>query len=161
MVRLNRNISDSVRGFFNPVFLRSKVVHGFNRGGKELGIPTANYPEDVVDNLPQSFDTGIYYGWACVDKGDVHKMVLSVGWNPFYKNKKKSMETHIMHDFEEDFYGSELTVIVLGYIRPEASFPSLESLVNAIHADIAAADKALELPENKLFQSHKFFSQAD
>ena len=51
----------------------------------------ANYPEDVVEHLPQSFDTGIYYGWACVDRGDVHKMVLSVGWNPFYNNKKKSM----------------------------------------------------------------------
>lgn len=33
--------------------------------------------------------------------------------------------------------------------------------MNAIHADIAAADKALELPENKLFESHKFFSQND
>lgn len=40
MVRMNRNISDSVRSIFKPVFLRANVVHGFQRGGKELGIPT-------------------------------------------------------------------------------------------------------------------------
>ena len=34
-------------------------------------------------------------------------------------------ETHIMHKFKEDFYGSELSVVVLGYIRPEKSFSSL------------------------------------
>ena len=33
--------------------------------------------------------------------------------------------------------------------------------MEAIHADIAEADKMLELPENKLFQCHKFFSQTD
>ena len=35
--------------------------------------------------------TGVYYGWASVDGGDIHKMVMSIGWNPYYKNKTKSM----------------------------------------------------------------------
>ena len=55
---------------------------------------TANYPEDVVENLPDNFETGIYYGWASVNRGPVYKMVMSVGWNPFYKNQKKSMVSH-------------------------------------------------------------------
>ncbi|KAL0186542.1 hypothetical protein M9458_018212, partial [Cirrhinus mrigala] len=50
-----------------------------------------NFPESVVDNLPADISTGIYYGWACVDNGDIHKMVMSIGWNPYYKNTKKSM----------------------------------------------------------------------
>ena len=51
----------------------------------------ANFPEQVVDNLPADVSTGIYYGWASVGSGDVHKMVVSIGWNPYYKNVKKSM----------------------------------------------------------------------
>lgn len=53
----------------------------------------ANYGIDVVNNLPKNFETGIYYGWASVenDSDRVHKMVMSVGWNPYYKNEHKSM----------------------------------------------------------------------
>lgn len=34
-------------------------------------------------------------------------------------------ETHIIHTFESDFYGSELSVVILGFIRPERNYPSL------------------------------------
>ena len=34
-------------------------------------------------------------------------------------------ETHIMHKFEEDFYGSWLRVVICGYIRPEQNYKSL------------------------------------
>lgn len=37
-------------------------------------------------------------------------------------------ETHIMHVFDEDFYGSELKVAMLGYIRGEKNFKSLGEL---------------------------------
>lgn len=52
---------------------------------------TANYPLDVVKNLPAEIETGIYFGWASVDGGIVHKMVMSIGWNPYFENKEKSM----------------------------------------------------------------------
>ena len=51
----------------------------------------ANYPEEVVAKYSESLNTGIYCGWAKVDNGEVHKMVMSVGWNPYYNNDKKSM----------------------------------------------------------------------
>ena len=51
----------------------------------------ANFPKQVVDSLPADISTGIYYGWASVGSGAVHKMVVSIGWNPYYKNVKKSM----------------------------------------------------------------------
>ncbi len=51
----------------------------------------ANFPCEVVESLPPDLSTGIYFGWAKVDDGTVHKMVISVGWNPYYKNEKKSM----------------------------------------------------------------------
>ncbi|XP_027881499.1 riboflavin kinase-like [Xiphophorus couchianus] len=131
-----------------PYFCRGEVVQGFGRGSKELGIPTANFPDSVVDNLPADISTGIYYGWACIGNGDVHKMVMSIGWNPYYKNTKKSMETHIIHKFKEDFYGQTLSVVLVSYIRSEKSFPSLEDLIAAINSDIEEAKVQLELPEH-------------
>ncbi|PIK52458.1 putative riboflavin kinase [Apostichopus japonicus] len=140
-----------------PYFTRGQVIKGFGRGSKELGIPTANFPEDVVSKLPAGFSTGVYYGWAKVDDGSVEKMVMSIGWNPYYKNKKKSMETHILHSFKEDFYGSVLSVAILGYIREERGFSSLDELITAIKSDIAEAERQLERPERKIFITDNFF----
>ena len=129
-----------------PFYAQGTVIKGFGRGSKELGIPTgredgqtlgavfsnglpfleiANFAEKVVEGLPPDVATGVYYGWAKVDEGPVFKMVMSIGWNPYYKNEKKSMETHILHQFDSDFYGSWLRVIVCGYRRPEKNYKSL------------------------------------
>uniref|UniRef100_A0A671MWG9 riboflavin kinase n=1 Tax=Sinocyclocheilus anshuiensis TaxID=1608454 RepID=A0A671MWG9_9TELE len=114
-----------------------------------------NFPESVVDNLPADISTGIYYGWARVDNGDIHKMVMSIGWNPYYKNTKKSMETHVIHTFKEDFYGRILSVAMVGYIRPERGFKSLDELIAAIHSDIEEVKIKLDLPEHlKLKEQH-------
>ncbi len=51
----------------------------------------ANFPSEVVESLPADFGSGIYYGWATVDDGPIHKMVMSVGWNPHFKNTRRSM----------------------------------------------------------------------
>ncbi|XP_056319133.1 riboflavin kinase [Danio aesculapii] len=140
-----------------PYFFRGPVVRGFGRGSKDLGIPTANFPESVVDSLPTDISTGIYYGWARLDNGDIHKMVMSIGWNPYYKNKKKSMEAHVIHTFKEDFYGHILSVAMAGYIRPERGFTSLDELITAIHNDIEEAKKKLDLPEHLKLKEDNFF----
>ncbi|KAF8672704.1 hypothetical protein HU200_049400 [Digitaria exilis] len=57
-----------------------------------------------------------------------------------------SGEPWLLHDFDEDFYGEELRLAIVGYIRPEANFPSLESLIERIHEDGRIAEKALDLP---------------
>jgi riboflavin kinase len=44
-----------------------------------------------VNDLPEEINTGVYYGWAKVNNGPVYKMVMSIGWNPYFKNSKKSM----------------------------------------------------------------------
>eukprot|EP00730_Choanoeca_flexa_P020195 TRINITY_DN9876_c0_g1_i5.p1 TRINITY_DN9876_c0_g1~~TRINITY_DN9876_c0_g1_i5.p1 ORF type:complete len:149 (+),score=18.61 TRINITY_DN9876_c0_g1_i5:177-623(+) len=139
-----------------PMELEGEVVKGFGRGSKELGIPTANFPEDVVDNLPESVSQGIYYGWAQVNKGPVYMAVMSVGWNPYYKNTKKSAEVHILHQFEDDFYGETMRMLVLGHIRPERNFDSLEALIAAINEDIRMTKEALANSEDN---KSNFFQQ--
>ncbi|XP_070794744.1 riboflavin kinase [Pituophis catenifer annectens] len=144
-----------------PYFCRGEVVRGFGRGSKELGIRTANFSEEVVDSFPSDISTGIYYGWGCVGTGDVHKVVLSIGWNPYYKNVKKSVETHVIHTFKEDFYGEVLSIIIVGYIRPEQNFDSLDALITAIQHDIDEAKNLLDLPEHQKFKDDNFFHRAN
>ncbi|KAG7476273.1 hypothetical protein MATL_G00081170 [Megalops atlanticus] len=141
-----------------PFFCRGKVIRGFGRGSKQLGIPTANFPDSVVEHLPADISTGIYFGWASVGGSDVHKMVMSIGWNPYYKNTKKSMETHIIHTFKEDFYRETLSVAIVGYIRPERGFDSLGSLITAIRTDIEEAKEQLDLPEYSELREDNFFT---
>jgi len=81
-----------------------------------------------------------------VDQGPVHGMVMSVGFNPFYGNTKKTMETHILHEYPEDLYGRMLSVCIAGYIRPERNFDSLEGLIAAIRDDIRIAQEELAKP---------------
>jgi riboflavin kinase len=73
-----------------------------------LGFPTANFSEEVIAKLPSELVGGIYWGLATVDHGPVYGMVMSIGWNPFYQNEKRAMETHLLHQFQEDLYGKLL-----------------------------------------------------
>ncbi|XP_046752903.1 riboflavin kinase-like isoform X2 [Diprion similis] len=124
-----------------------------------LHITAANYPDEVVQNLPKEIGTGVYCGFASVNKGEVHKMVMSIGWNPFYENNQKTMETHIMHNFQDEFYGAELRVVMLGYLRPEKKFDSVDDLIAEIRADIDAADTLLSESKFAVYRSNSFFTE--
>lgn len=138
-----------------PYFLSGLVVRGFGRGSKALGIPTANLEDKVVDNLPHDLTTGIYYGWATINK-QTYKMVASIGWNPFYKNEKKTVEIHLIHNFENDFYGKQIKAIFTGYIRPEKDFTSEEELIQAIKNDIAVAEEQLQKSDMIAYKNNPF-----
>ncbi|KAJ0568925.1 putative riboflavin kinase [Helianthus annuus] len=49
-------------------------------------------------------------------------MVMSIGWNPYFDNTEKTIEPWLLHKFDEDFYGEELHLVIVGYIRPEVCF---------------------------------------
>merc|ERR1712004_122176 len=111
-----------------PHYAQGPIVKGFGRGSTELGFPTANFADEVIEALPESLIGGIYWGLAQVDDGQVYDM--------------RAMETHIVHKFDEaDLYGRQLKVIILGFIRPEQNSDSLEALIDAIRKDIEEGKK--------------------
>jgi len=148
-----------------PLRMEGKVVVGFGRGSKELGIPTANIPVDTTPWI-DTIKSGVYFGWSSLElPADqqsqqshptapppssanpnirLYPMVMSIGYNPFYKNKVRSAEVHILHDFEKDFYGAYMRLEILGFIRPEYDYVSKESLVEDIKFDVSVAGKSLE-----------------
>lgn len=128
----------------------------------QLGIPTANIPiSGLTVGGHDDLESGIYYGYAGLSSGHkkngdteaaVYEMVMSIGWNPYYKNEVRSVEVHIMHDFEHDFYDSHMNLVILGYIRPEYDYVSKESLIEDIRTDIDVARQSLERPAYKSYR---------
>eukprot|EP00741_Cyanophora_paradoxa_P014727 tig00020816_g14205.t1 len=147
------------RALGEPIKLRGPVVTGFRRGSKMLGIPTANLPYESFKDVIHDQQAGVYFGWASVNGGEVLKTVLSIGWNPYFKNTQKTVEPYIIHKFESDFYGQELKLLICGYLRPEADFPNLESLIAAIHNDIKLGEEHLEEPGYHAFKGDPFFAE--
>ncbi|RLN85666.1 hypothetical protein DYB28_007969 [Aphanomyces astaci] len=136
-----------------PFRLTATVVAGFGRGGKQLGCPTANLSSEELGDLLHDIPTGIYCGWATVDGQGPYKAVASVGWNPFFQNKEKTIEPHLLHEFTSDFYGATLNLVLVGYLRPEENYPSLEALVDAIQADISQSRAWLDEPHAQRFKA--------
>ena len=143
-----------------PIRLSATVVKGYGRGSKVLGIPTANLSmEELKENLDNNRDsnthidtikTGIWYGFACL-QGKIYKTATSIGWNPQFENKEKTVEPHIIYEFPEDFYGERLTILLCGYIRDEMPFESIDSLIVAIKGDIERSKIELEKKENRKY----------
>ncbi|KAL4190650.1 hypothetical protein AMTRI_Chr07g76770 [Amborella trichopoda] len=129
-----------------PWYVGGPVIKGYGRGSKVLGIPTANLSPESFSSILSQVACGVYFGWAGLSTRGIYKMVMSIGWNPYFDNSEKTIEPWLLHDFDGDFYGEELRLVIVGYIRPEANFPSLESLIERIHEDGRIAEKTLDLP---------------
>ncbi|PAV65625.1 hypothetical protein WR25_12317 [Diploscapter pachys] len=138
-----------------PYFFRGKVVSGFGRGGKQLNCPTANLDDATVSALPPQLTTGVFYGLARITNGDSpnyqkpYSMVMSIGWNPQFDGKQKTMEVHILHKFNGDFYGAQIEGLICGFVREMKSFKSLEDLITAIEADKQFTEKEMNSRNDK------------
>jgi len=153
--------------------LTGAVQKGFGRGGKDLGCPTANLPDNSISPLSSIGQTGVYYGYAQVipppehasnfgpDDIKVLPMVMSLGWNPYYKNERLSAEIHILHKFQSDFYSYEMKVLVLGYIRPELDYISREALIEDIEIDKQVALNCLQRQEYQKYTTEPHFIPVD
>jgi len=134
-----------------PLTLEGPVVRGFGRGSRLLGFPTANIPPEPYEALLADLPLGVYYGWAVVSApgllpphGDTpHMMAMSIGLNPSFRNEAKTIEVHLLHQFDTDFYGANLKATVIGYLRPMMQFGSLAELKQAIQSDCEHAREAL------------------
>ncbi|XP_041991066.1 bifunctional riboflavin kinase/FMN phosphatase-like [Salvia splendens] len=143
-----------------PWYIGGPVIKGYGRGSKVLGIPTANLSTEGYSDLLLEHPSGVYFGWAGLATRGVYKMVMSIGWNPYFNNTEKTIEPWLLHDFKEDFYCEDLRLAIVGYIRPETNFSSLESLVAKIHEDGEIAEKALQLPQYSKYRDDPYFKSS-
>jgi riboflavin kinase len=199
------------------VRLSGRVVRGFGRGSRQMGVPTANLPPEEIDPATlAALPRGVYYAWAALagEAGPPRKAVLNIGARPTFADgtgdtvrprarararvarkcphrlptlptapfprsegaKTRAMpprnhathshtrahtfrrnvpflflpqvEVHVMHDFGREFYGEELRVRVLGFMRPELKFSGIAALVARIRADVGAGAAMLDAEES-------------
>lgn len=144
-----------------PVNISGIVEHGFGRGSRDLGCPTANLPASL-SNHPGLQSNGVYFGWASVwlpsisSNPIIKPMVMSVGYNPVYVNKSRTVEVHVIHEFGLDFYGELVKVVVAGFIRPEFNYSSQEALIKDIEFDKKVALESLKRPNYQVLSQLSF-----
>ncbi|RMD41241.1 hypothetical protein DV735_g3916, partial [Chaetothyriales sp. CBS 134920] len=149
-----------------PIKLSGPVIKGFGRGSRELGIPTANIPPQGLANYPD-LKSGVYFGFVGLrlaphTSTSVYPAVLSIGYNPYYKNETRSVEIHILHHFVHyNFYSSPLNLLILGFIRPEYDYESVEALVADIKTDCQVAARSLQRPNWDKWRGDEWLSAFD
>lgn len=152
---------------------RGAVDNGYGRGGKKLGIPTANLPSSLFQDALETVPAGVYFGWAALEDqahtNKVYKAVVNVGFSPTFEgqeNKEKIIEAHLILSEEEkegmaDFYGVTMRLQLLGFLREEQKFDSFPALVAQINADVVDAAVALETSPYSAARFDAFLTDGD
>lgn len=120
--------------------VRGTVVHGDKRG-RELGFPTANLGGVVSGLIPAD---GVYAGWL-VDEADGRRLpaAISVGTNPTFGANSRRVEAYVLDRDDLDLYDAEVSVEFVAWVRGQVEFSSLDSLVEAMGADVAQVRQIL------------------
>ncbi len=108
-----------------------EVAHG-NRIGSKIGIKTLNIPIDQKRAIPRF---GVYASEVFVG-GNSYAGVTNIGLRPTVGDLSEPvLETHLL-DFGGEIYGERVRVELIGFIRDEKRFGSLEELRAAVAGDI-------------------------
>lgn len=116
--------------------IEGEVLHGDKRG-RGLGYPTANM--SIAGLHRPRF--GIYAVKVDVLSGPhegSYDGAASIGIRPMFGENAANCEAFLF-DFDGDLYGTHLSVALVEFLRPEASFESLEALVAQMDDDCARA----------------------
>ena len=117
--------------------IRGTVAHGRDRGGKLLGIPTANI--NLQDELCPK--VGVYAVIVKYD-GKRYPGVANIGYSPTFDDHVFTVEAHIL-DFNKDIYGEKIMVNFVQRLRDEIKFSGIDKLVKQIDLDITQAREIL------------------
>ena len=108
--------------------------------GRELGFPTANL--ELADPLKLMPAQGVYAVWCQTPDQQWHPAMANVGTRPtFHEDARPSLEVHLIGT-EGDWYGADLNLRWMNWMRSEVKFASRDDLQTALQAD---RERALSL----------------
>jgi riboflavin kinase/FMN adenylyltransferase len=120
--------------------IEGPVIGGEQRG-RELGYPTANMSLDGL-HLPK---LGVYAVLLDILDGPykgTHHGAASLGVRPMFGENTANLETFVF-DFSGDLYGTQLSVALVDFLRPELKFEGLQELIYQMAIDCGQARKIL------------------
>jgi len=120
----NGHVHDAAVLLGRPYSLSGIVVRG-NRIGHQLGFPTANI------RVPESYKLipaeGVYTSKIDIE-GHTYRGMMSIGRRPTVEaHGKLGIEVHIL-DFNDDIYGSVVTVHLIEKLRDNIRFSDMDAL---------------------------------
>ncbi len=127
-------VQDAHRCLGQPFSLTSEVVKGEQRG-RTIGIPTVNLDLATLDDHMLPAD-GVYAGqahWAGADRPYI--AAISVGNKPSFGQIQLTIEAHLL-DFDEDLYGTQITLEFHHWVRDQIRFPTPDALRQQLARDI-------------------------
>ncbi|MXO70595.1 bifunctional riboflavin kinase/FAD synthetase [Alteraurantiacibacter buctensis] len=117
-----------------PFAIRGEVIHGDKRG-RTIGYPTANL--DMGTYLRPRY--GIYaVSGRVLATGEPLHGAANLGIRPTFDPPKELLEPFFF-DFAGDLYGRAIEVELRHFLRPEAKFADLPTLVAQMEADCVKA----------------------
>ena len=117
-----------------PYEMRGTIMHGKHLG-HSLGFPTANLNIERGRALPRA---GVYVCALRIDGGKWLPGVLNIGSQPTAPSGHMTCEVNALSPIG-DVYGRSMTVMYLGFRRPERKFGSVEILREQVENDKADA----------------------
>jgi riboflavin kinase/FMN adenylyltransferase len=117
--------------------IRGVVARGRNRGGRLLGIPTANIR--LQDELCPK--CGIY-AVTVEHRQRTFQGVANIGYSPTFADHLFTVEVHLL-DFSENIYNECIRINFIQHLRDEIKFETLTALSEQIRKDIAMARQIL------------------
>jgi riboflavin kinase / FMN adenylyltransferase len=120
-----------------PFAIEGVVQHG-DKVGRTLGYPTANL--DLGSYLRPRY--GIYAVRGRLADGRMLDGVANLGVRPSFDPPKELLEPYFF-DFDEDLYGQIIEVELIGWLRGEAKFETMDALMSQMDADAARARAVL------------------
>jgi riboflavin kinase len=67
-------------------------------------------PADNFSDVVSEHTSGVYFGWAGLSTRGIYKMVMSIGWNPYFDNTEKTVVSFL---FMQLFLCSVLLLLLL------------------------------------------------
>ena len=131
LIKGRLNEANSWLGY--PYSLSGIIIEG-RKIGRSIGFPTANIKPDYQFKLIPC--NGVYAVEVRLGEGSYNGM-LSIGSNPTVNEDAqiRSIEVHILN-FDEDIYGSRISVIFKHRLRDEKKFNNTEQLTEQIKLDM-------------------------
>jgi riboflavin kinase/FMN adenylyltransferase len=77
---------------------------------------------------------GVYATLAHID-GKSYQAMTNIGLRPTFDGKGRTIETYIL-DYQDNLYGRQLKIEIIGRIRSEKKFESADALKQQIAEDI-------------------------
>ena len=116
-----------------PYRMCGRVAHGDKRG-RTIGVPTAN----IHLHRKATPIKGVYAVEMFGLKTEPLPGVANIGTRPTVDGSRTLLEVHLL-DFDEDIYGSHVSVDFLHKLRDEKRFASFDELKKRIYLDVTHA----------------------